>query len=93
MIAVANERLKVTGPMLIANAAGLREAGEAALIGGASVVDLADVVEADSSAVAVLLAWTRIANERGQALTIVGVPTSVRSLASLYGVMDLLPLA
>jgi phospholipid transport system transporter-binding protein len=93
MIEVAGERLKVTAPMVIATAAELREAGEAALSGGVSVVDLADVAEADSSAVAVLLAWTRIAGERGQPLAIVGVPQSVRSLASLYGVADLLPLA
>jgi phospholipid transport system transporter-binding protein len=93
MIEVVAERLKVTAPMVIATAAGLREAGEGALIGGASVIDLAGVAEADSSAVAVLLAWTRIASDRGQALTIVDVPASVRSLASLYGVTDLLPLA
>lgn len=93
MIDVAGERLKVTAPMVIATAAELREAGEAALLGGASVVDLAEVAEADSSAVAVLLAWTRIAGERGKPLAIVGAPPSVRSLAALYGVADLLPLA
>jgi phospholipid transport system transporter-binding protein len=93
MIDISGERLKVTAPMVIATAAELREAGEAALLGGASVIDLADVAEADSSAVAVLLAWTRIAGERNQALAIVGVPQSVRSLASLYGVAELLPLA
>jgi len=93
MIEVAGERLKVTAPMVVATAAELREAGESALLSGVSVVDLADVGEADSSAVAVLLAWTRIASEQGKSLAIVGVPQSVRSLASLYGVADLLPLA
>jgi phospholipid transport system transporter-binding protein len=93
MIEVAGERLKVTAPMVIATAAELREAGESALLAGASIVDLAAVAEADSSSVAVLLAWARIAGERGQPLAIIGVPQSVRSLASLYGVADLLPLA
>lgn len=93
MIEVSGERLKVSGAMAIAAAAELREAGEAALAGGVSVVDLADVTEADSSAVAVLLAWARIATERGQGLAIVGVPQGVRSLAALYGVAELLPLA
>ena len=93
MIEVAGERLRVSGPMVITTAAELREAGEAALVGGVSVVDLADVVEADSSAVAVLLAWTRIATDRGQRLAIIGVPQGVRSLAALYGVAELLPLA
>jgi phospholipid transport system transporter-binding protein len=93
MIEVTGERLKVTGAMVIASAAELREAGEAALLNGVSIVDLTDVAEADSSAVAVLLAWTRIANERKQALAIVGVPQGVHSLAVLYGVAELLPLA
>ena len=93
MIEISGERLKVSGPMVIATAAELRDAGEAALGNGASLVDLAEVTEADSSAVAVLLAWTRIATERGQGLAIVGVPPGVRSLAALYGVAELLPLA
>lgn len=93
MIEVSGERLKISGPMVIATATELREAGEAALVGGASVVDLTEVAEADSSAVAVLLAWTRIATEHGQGLAIVGVPQGVRSLAALYGVAELLPLA
>jgi phospholipid transport system transporter-binding protein len=93
MIEVVDGRVKVAGAMVIASAAALRDEGEAALLGGASVIDLTAVPEADSSAVAVLLAWTRIANERKQALAIVGVPQSVRSLAVLYGVAELLPLA
>lgn len=93
MIEVADGRVRVTAPMVIGAAAELREAGESALLGGASVVDLSAVTEADSSAVAVLLAWTRIAGERGQALSVVGVPNSIRSLANLYGVAELLPLA
>jgi phospholipid transport system transporter-binding protein len=93
MIEVAGDRLKVRGAMVIASATELKEAGESALLGGASVVDLAEVAEADSSAVAVLLAWTRVAQDRKQALAIVDVPESIKSLAALYGVAELLPLA
>lgn len=93
MIEVSGERLTVSGPMVIATAAELREAGEAALVRGVSVVDLAAVAEADSSAVAVLLAWTRIAADRGQRIAIIGAPQAVRSLAALYGVAELLPIA
>lgn len=93
MIEVADGRVKVQGAMVIASAAALKEAGESALMDGALVVDLAEVAEADSSAVAVLLAWTRVANDRKQALSIVGAPESIRSLAVLYGVADLLPMA
>jgi phospholipid transport system transporter-binding protein len=93
MIEVTGERLKVLGAMNIASATVLKEAGDSALAGGASLVDLADVAEIDSSAVAVLLAWTRVAHERNQALSIVGASEGLRSLAVLYGVAELLPLA
>lgn len=93
MIEVSGDRLQVTGPMVIALAAALKTAGESALSAGAKVVDLAGVTDADSAAVAVLLAWVRAAQERNQTIAIVHAPESVRSLAALYGVADLLPLA
>ena len=93
MIEVAGDRLRVRGAMVISSATELKEAGETALSNGASVVDLGEVAEADSSAVAVLLAWTRVAQDRKQALAIVDVPESIKSLAVLYGVAELLPLA
>ena len=84
--------MRVQVPMLISTAAALRDTGEQAILGGINFVDLAEVSEADSSAVAVLLAWTRVAKERRQPLTIIDVPPSIHSLAALYGVTDLLPL-
>ena len=92
MIEVAGDRLRVAGPMVIASATALKSAGESAL-DGISVVDLADVDDADSAAVALLLAWTRRASERKQTITIANAPESIRSLAVLYGVADLLPFA
>jgi phospholipid transport system transporter-binding protein len=93
MIDVAGDRMRVVGPMVITTATALKAAGESALAGGASVVDLSGVTDADSAAVAVLLAWTRGAQERQQVLSIVESPDSIRSLAVLYGVAELLPLA
>jgi phospholipid transport system transporter-binding protein len=93
MIEVVGDRLKVSGAMVIASATELKEAGESAVLGGASVVDLGEVAEADSSSVAILLAWSRLAQDRNQALAIVDAPQSIKSLAALYGVADLLPLA
>lgn len=93
MIEVAGNRLRVVGPMVIASATALKADGDSALAAGASVIDLQAVTDADSAAVAVLLAWTRNAQERQQAITIEHPPESIRSLATLYGVADLLPLA
>lgn len=92
MIEVAGDRLQVLGPMVIASAAALKDEGVSALAAGATVVDLAGVTDADSAAVAVLLAWVRAAQERSQVISIVHSPESIRSLATLYGVADLLPL-
>lgn len=92
MIEVADGTLHVSGPMVIASAAELRTAGEVAIAKGAAAVDLSQVSDADSAAVALLLAWLRTAQEHGRTLTIAHAPDSVRSLATLYGVAELLPL-
>ena len=79
--------------MVMTGAAELKALGEKAIASGATVVDLSQVAEADSSGVALLLAWARLAKERNQVLSIEHVPESIRSLAVLYGVVELLPFA
>lgn len=93
MIDVAGDRLKVSGPMVVTSATAIKAAGESALAAGARVVDLAGVTEADSAAVAILLAWLRTAQQEQKTISIVNSPDSIRSLATLYGVAELLPLA
>lgn len=93
MIEVSGDRLRVSGPMTIESAAALMAEGETAVRGGAAVIDLSQVEDADSSALAVLFGWLRAAAGRNPGLTIVQPPESLRSLATLYGVADLLPLA
>lgn len=93
MIEVAGDRLRVTGPMVITSVSALKGTGESAIANGAMVIDLAGVTDADSAAVALLLAWVRTAQAAGTGLSIVDAPDSIRSLATLYGVAELLPLA
>jgi phospholipid transport system transporter-binding protein len=64
--------------------------GIAAIKAGQTVIDLAAVKVADSSAVAVLLAWKRAARSAGTVLSYVNVPAGLQSLAALYGVDDFL---
>ena len=54
-------------------------------------VDLGGVKAADSSGVALLLAWQRRALDAGHRVTFVNVPDNVHKLAALYGVDALLP--
>lgn len=86
-------RLVVTAPLTLANARGLLEAGRAALQPGEQVFDFSRVGEADSSAVAVMLGWLRAADATRSTVRFAHIPAGVRSLAELYGVSDLLPLA
>jgi len=86
-------RLVIKVPMVMANARGLLEAGRSALQPGEQVFDLAQVDDADSSAVAVMLGWLRVASRSRSTLKFAHIPAGVRSLAELYGVAELLPLA
>jgi phospholipid transport system transporter-binding protein len=85
-------RLFVTAPLIMDNARSLLEAGRAALQAGEQIIDLGQVVEADSSALAVMLGWMRAASVSRSTIKFANIPVGVRSLAELYGVADLLPL-
>ncbi|MBS1188513.1 MAG: binding protein (contains domain) [Rhodocyclaceae bacterium] len=93
MIEREDGRLRVTVPMVMANARGLLEAGRSALGQGGEVIDLGAVAEADSSALAVMLGWLRTAEARGSSIVFANLPVGVRSLADLYGVAELLSVA
>lgn len=97
MIERTDGALRVSAPMVIANARTLLEAGRALLIAGPSanseLLELAAVQEVDSSALSVVFAWLRVAAQRGVTLRIAHPPASLLSLATLYGVSELLPLA
>lgn len=67
------------------------EQGAAAIRAGETVFDLGGVKAADSSGVALLLAWQRRALDAGHRVTFVNVPDNVHKLAALYGVDALLP--
>ena len=94
---IADGRLRVSGPMLNANATDLLSSGRDFLRPGAVstefVFDLSAVEETDSSALAVIFGWLRAARERNITLSITQPPSSMTSLAALYGVSDILPFA
>lgn len=93
MIERVGERLVVKAPLVIANAGSMLAAGGAALQAGEQVFDLSEVKTADSSALAVMFGWLRAAAAVRSTVKFAHLPDSVRSLADLYGVADLLPLA
>ena len=93
MIESVNGRICIDCAMVTDNARRLLEQGRARVVAGEQIFDLSAVADADSSAVAVMLGWLRHAAGTGAVIRFVGVPAGVLSLAELYGVSDLLPLA
>ncbi|HEX9395145.1 MAG TPA: STAS domain-containing protein [Burkholderiales bacterium] len=57
---------------------------------GVRVIDLAGVTEMDSALLALLLAWLRDARQRERTLEIANPPESLRTIARLYGVDEVL---
>lgn len=86
-------RVAVSGAMNFASAREQLQAGEAALGQGGRVFDLAAVAEVDSAGLSVVFCWQRTATRIGTQIRIVNPPASFLTLAELYGVADLLPLA
>ena len=92
MIEREAQRLVVKVPMVMANARGLLDAGRSALQPGEQILDLKQVGDADSSAIAVMLGWLRVASRSRSTVRFAHIPAGVRSLAELYGLTELLPL-
>lgn len=93
MIESVDGCLAIRSAMLTDNARQLLAEGCAKMSGTAVRIDLSAVTEADSAAIAVMLGWLRHASAQGLQLSFSGIPSGVRSLAELYGVVDLLPQA
>ena len=92
MIEREGERLVVRGAVTLADVTRWREAGLQAIDRDGLTIDLAGVEEADSSALSLLLEWQRAAKARGYRIKYSGLPDNLRSLAEVYGVLELLAL-
>ena len=75
------------------NAKQILEEGLKAIANGEHECDLSKLEQVDSASVAVLLAWQKAARQNKLHLRIINTPESLISLASLYGVSELLALS
>lgn len=64
--------------------------GVRAIESGQTDIDLAAVTAVDSTAVGTLLAWQRAARRQRKTVVFHNLPSGLRSLAELYGVVELL---
>ncbi len=93
MIRDAGNRLEVSGSLTLGHARQMLEAGSALISGPDTIFDLTLVQEVDSSGLTVVFGWVRAARNQGKTVRIANPPKSLLSLAALYGVTELLPLA
>ncbi len=91
MIAREDGRLVVRGRLTMETVPGLFDAGVQYLASEDLLVDLSQVETVDSSAVSMLLGWSRAVQQNKRSLRVTGMPQGLSSLAELYGVADLLP--
>ncbi|MBC3872632.1 STAS domain-containing protein [Undibacterium flavidum] len=70
------------------NAVIVSEVGLQAIHAGTDQFDMSPLQTVDSSAVAVMLAWQRQAQALNRRVQFIGVPASLLSLISLYGLTE-----
>ncbi len=92
MIRRDGETASIEGAMTISGATQLLAEGLEAIKASRSRIDLAGVTAVDSSALAVVFGWVRTAQSMGRTLLILNPPKNLLSLATVYGVAELIPL-
>ena len=78
--------------LAFSNARETLQTGLDAIKNGQYIFDLGNIATTDSSSITVMLAWQRAAKAASRELQFINTPDSILSLASLYGVTDLLGL-
>ncbi|MGH8757295.1 MAG: STAS domain-containing protein [Burkholderiales bacterium] len=93
MIVRDGSRLRVQGAINMGNVKSLLEVGLQQLNPELKEIDFRGVEEVDSSAISMVLEWLRVSQSRHLQLSVVNIPDNMKSLASLYGVLELIPIS
>ena len=92
MIVKQGNRYLIDGEVTLDNVGDLI-AEDTAFDGDRVIVDLAGLTRADSSVLSLLLEWTRRSSGSGRRIAYANLGHNLESLAELYGVVDLIPVA
>ncbi len=88
MIEKSGNEYFVVGKVTMDNAHAVLDESDTVFLDPAIVVNFSRVKEADSAILSLMLEWLRRAKTRSQTLTFVNIPANVKSLATLYGVLE-----
>jgi phospholipid transport system transporter-binding protein len=91
MMIQENDRFVIRGSLNMQTVPAVFKQGVQQLAQGDLVVDFTAVETVDSAMVSMLLGWLRAAQAHKRQLRVQGMPQNTLSLATLYGVADLLP--
>lgn len=87
-----NEPLALSGRISVNNATEVLQRGTEYLNAtDAAIIDFAAVEQVDSSVIAIMLEWRRVAANSNRALEFRNLRCNIRALAEVYGVGTLLP--
>ncbi len=93
MIRKQGDRYLIEGPVTLAGVSALLAEGSRSFEGNPVVVDFSGVTEADSSAISLILEWTRRVHGSNRQIFFANLGESLVSIANLYGVKELIPVA
>jgi phospholipid transport system transporter-binding protein len=93
MISRRGDRYLIEGPVTLEGVSALLAEGSRSFEGSPVVVDFSGVTEADSSAISLMLEWTRRMHGSNRQIFFANLGESLVSIANLYGVTDLIPVA
>lgn len=91
LIEQIGDSLRVSGAMTVESVHALLAESNAMVAADNLQMDLSAVDEVDSAAISLLFEWLRQARARNARLVFVNLPANLVSLATLYGVLDLIP--
>lgn len=87
------EKYMVTGLLTFDNAQKICMAGCRQIKSGQAQFDFSKVEKTDSSGLAVLFAWLRLANSLNMTLIFLHLPASLQKMAAIYGVTEILSMS
>lgn len=90
MIREEGDRLYISGAVTLRTAMQLLEATADRIGGSRTIIDFSEAEEIDSSAVSLMLEWSRRARAAGGEVRFANLGDAITSLTDLYGVEDLI---